>query len=305
MAGHIERKEIMARYNVLYNPHAGNGWNDEKKNIVEKATKGAELKFFDMTKADYASLWSGEIGPDENILIIGGDGTLNRFVNDTEKLDIRNPIYILAGGTGNDFLADLGADTDKPLQINQYIEKLPVVTVNGKDYKFINGVGYGIDGYCCEVGDEMRKKSSAPVNYTAIAIKGLLFKFRPRNAVVTVDGVRRTYKNVWLAPTMNGRCYGGGMIPTPAQDRLNKDRSLSILVWHSGSSIATLMNFPAIFKGEHLKKAKMCEVLTGHDITVEFDRPTALQIDGETVLGVTKYEAKSYKLCEAQLTAAK
>lgn len=27
--------------------------------------------------------------------------------------------------------------------------------------------------------------------------------------------------------------------------------------------------------------------MTGKDITVSFDRPTALQIDGETILGVT------------------
>ena len=31
------------------------------------------------------------------------------------------------------------------------------------------------------------------------------------------------------------------------------------------------------------------EVLTGHDIRVEFDRPTPPQIDGETVPDVTEY----------------
>ena len=34
-------------------------------------------------------------------------------------------------------------------------------------------------------------------------------------------------------------------------------------------------------------------MLVGHEITVEFDRPCALQIDGETVLGVTSYTVKS------------
>jgi hypothetical protein len=32
---------------------------------------------------------------------------------------------------------------------------------------------------------------------------------------------------------------------------------------------------------------------TGHEITVEFDQPTPLQIDGETILDVTSYTAKS------------
>ena len=34
---------------------------------------------------------------------------------------------------------------------------------------------------------------------------------------------------------------------------------------------------------------KTVHVLTGQTIKVEFDRPTALQIDGETILGVTEY----------------
>ena len=34
----------------------------------------------------------------------------------------------------------------------------------------------------------------------------------------------------------------------------------------------------------------MVEVLTGRNIRVEFDRPTPLQIDGETIPNVTSYE---------------
>ena len=76
---------------------------------------------------------------------------------------------------------------------------LPTVIVNEKEYKFINGVGFGIDGYCCEVGDEQRAKSDKPVNYTSIAIKGLLFHFKPVNATVTYDGKSRTFPKVWLS----------------------------------------------------------------------------------------------------------
>ena len=37
----------------------------------------------------------------------------------------------------------------------------------------------------------------------------------------------------------------------------------------------------------------MVAVHTGNEITVEFDQPTPLQIDGETVLNVTRYSAWS------------
>ena len=88
---------------------------------------------------------------------------------------------------------------------------------------------------------------------------------------------------------MNGRFYGGGMMIAPAQDMLNGEHSLSVVLYYGASKLKTLMVFPSIFKGEHIKHPEMCTVLTGKEIRVEFDRPTALQIDGETVLGVTGY----------------
>ena len=51
------------------------------------------------------------------------------------------------------------------------------------------------------------------------------------------------------------------------------------------------MIFPSIFKGEHVKKEKYVTVLKGKNITVKFDSPRALQIDGETVLDVEEYTA--------------
>lgn len=170
------------------------------------------------------------------------------------------------------------------------MENLPLVTVNGKTYRFLNGIGYGIDGYCCQVGDQLRESSDQKVNYTAIAIKGLLFHYKPTNAVVTVDGQKHTYKKVWLAPTMNGRYYGGGMMPTPAQNRKNTDGTVSAMVMYGAGKLKTLAVFPSIFKGEHVRHEEMVDVLTGHTIRVEFDRPTPLQIDGETIPNVTSYE---------------
>ncbi len=163
--------------------------------------------------------------------------------------------------------------------------------MNGKSYKFINGVGYGIDGYCCEVGDALRQENKT-ANYTAIAIKGLLFHYKPTNATVIVDGEEHTYKKVWLAPTMLGKHYGGGMIPTPGQTRDDPEHTLSLMVFHKSGKMKTLMIFPSIFKGEHVKHTKNIAVHKGHSITVKFDRPTPLQVDGETILNVSEYTAE-------------
>ena len=287
---------MMGRCYVLYNPlsASGNGAAEAKK--LAEMWKEKKPELMDITKIQHYRDFMSSLEADDVVALCGGDGTLNRFVNDLGDLEVKNEVYYFATGTGNDFLHDLGkTKEDGPVLINEYIKDLPIVTVKGQSYRFINGVGYGIDGYCCEVGDKMREKSDKPVNYTSIAIKGLLFHYKTTSADITVDGVKKHYDKVWLAPTMHGRFYGGGMNATPDQKRLDPEHKLSTLLFHGSGKLKTLMIFPGIFKGEHVKHTDCVEVLTGHDVIVEFDKPTALQIDGETFLGVTSYHMVSKK----------
>ena len=276
------------KYRIIFNPLAGNGTGKIQVEKIREKIDG-ELEFTDMTAIDSYSDFFKSVADDEKIIICGGDGTLNRFINDTDGILPEREILYFAMGSGNDFLRDIaGENCDGVIDITKYIKNLPVVKINGKSSRVLNGVGYGIDGYCCEVGDELRKTTDKPLNYASIAIKGLLFHYKPTNAVITVDGVKNTFKKVWIAPIMNGRFYGGGMMPTPNQNRLNSDGTVSVMVMYGAGKIRTLMAFPGIFKGEHIKKTNMVKVFTGHNITVEFDRAVAAQIDGETVLNVKK-----------------
>ena len=276
---------------ILYNPLAGNGTAKEAAERLAAASS-AEAVLSTVTKiTDYAAFFAG-MTPEDTLTICGGDGTLNHFVNDTAGLDIPCEVFYLAVGSGNDFLRDLDKTPDgTPVCITKYIKNLPVTEVKGKTYRFLNNVGYGIDGYCCEVGDELKAKSVKAINYTSIAIKGLLFHYKSKNAVITVDGKEYRFKKVWLAPTMKGRFYGGGMMATPEQDRLAEGGKLSVLVFHGSGRLHTLMVFPSIFKGEHVKHKKIVTVLSGYDVKVSFDAPAAVQIDGETIPDVMEYTA--------------
>ena len=281
----------MAKGYVLYNPLAGNGNSSEDAKLLQMVLD-EELEFYDMTRITNYPVFLGDIGQEDYLVIVGGDGTLNRFANDTAGVVIKQEILYFPAGTGNDFAKDMGKEAlASPFSVTQYLKNLPSVEVNGNTYRFINGVGFGIDGYCCQVGDELKKIPGKKVNYTGIAIKGLLFHFAPRNAKVTVDGKDYAYNKVWIAPTMHGKYYGGGMIPTPEQDR--SSGKLSLMLFHGAGRLRTLCVFPSIFKGKHVKHTGMVAVHTGHEITVEFDRPTPLQIDGETILDVMQYTAKA------------
>ena len=278
---------------LLYNPLSGkaNSVPSDAECYEVVATMPVKLK--DITEIEDLCEFFEGLEPFDEVVIFGGDGTLNNVANKLSDYSPKNDIYYYPCGTGNDFARDIGAaDTREPVLINRYIKDLPTVTVNGKQSKFINGVGFGIDGYCCEVGDIQRSQNKNP-NYTAIAIKGLLFHFKPVNAKVVVDGVTRYFEKVWIAPTMFGRYYGGGMMPTPKQDRNATDKKVSLMIFHKSGKLKTLTIFPSIFQGKHVSRKKFVTILQGKNITVTFDRPAPLQIDGETVLGVSSYTVEA------------
>ena len=283
----------MEKIYIVYNPLSCSG---KGKASAEKAAtfyNDAEVIYKDICATTYGDIFA-EAAPEDKIVICGGDGTLNHFVNDTAEISFPNSIFYFATGTGNDFLRDIEAVQDEaPVCIDKYIKNLPTVTVKGEKHRFLNNMGFGIDGYCCEVGDNMRAQNKEKISYTAIAIKGLLFHYKPTKATVIVDGKEYNYKKVWIAPTMKGRFYGGGMMPTPAQDRLGEEGNVSLMMFHGTGKLSTLMIFPSLFKGEHIKHTKHVAIHTGKKITVRFDSPRAAQIDGETVTGVTEYTVEA------------
>ena len=283
----------MPTYHILYNPLAGNGTGHIKAETLKEVFTEGEHSFHDITKLDINKFIS-ETADDDKIVISGGDGTLSRFVNTIYDNLPEKEIYYHAAGSGNDFANDIALKKNEVCLLNPYLKRLPVTYVKGEKYRFINGVGYGIDGYCCDEGEKLRAKGKG-INYTVIAIKGVLFFYKTTNATITVDGVSKTYKNVWMIPTMFGRYYGGGMMACPLQSRANEDGSVSTMVVHSGSRLKLLAVLPRIFGGTHIKVKSMVETFTGHEVTVSFDRPTALQIDGETIRDVLTYTVKSEK----------
>ncbi len=278
------------KYHVLYNPLSGNGLGHERSKKLYELLSGKEVVYEDVTKIDNLSVYLSEMDLDDRIVLCGGDGTLNHFANDLQGESLSREIYYYPAGSGNDFANDVNQNTEKSFfLLNPYLENLPIVTINGVSRRFINGIGYGIDGYCCEEGDKVRSKSNKPVNYTPIAVKGLVYDFKPRNAVVTIDGETREYQRVWLAPTMFGRFFGGGMKMAPNQDRGNEQHEVSVIVVHDAGRLNLLPLFPKIFTGEHIKHTRYVEVKKGHNVHVMFDTPCALQIDGETLLNVKEY----------------
>lgn len=273
---------------LLFNPKSNNSNNDI--NVIDKSMGERKLEKINLLDVDVRDIIP-KLTSDDKLFLCGGDGTISRFANNTYDMEIPCPLYIIESGTGNDFLRDIDALDGKRVDVREYLKNLPMVTINGKETRFINGIGFGVDGVVCEEADKLKKRTDKKINYLKIAMELILWKYKRPDAKVIIDGKELEYKKVWIASAMNGRFYGGGMMVAPNQDR--RSGRLGGMMFHGGARPYVLSILPTIYKGTHVKYKKIVDMFECDDIYVEFDRPTALQIDGETVLGVTSYYARS------------
>ncbi|MBE6556022.1 MAG: hypothetical protein E7663_07360 [Ruminococcaceae bacterium] len=87
---------------VLYNPLAGHGDSAaESKPLLDRFE--GEVFHLDITAIDDLSSLIASLDKEDRVLICGGDGTLNRFINATDGVDIRCDVLLLRHRHGQRF----------------------------------------------------------------------------------------------------------------------------------------------------------------------------------------------------------
>lgn len=263
---------------ILYNPYS-------KKNksikIVNKIVKKEKCPYYDITKLDIKDFLDEH--PDDEFLIIGGDGTMHHLANDLDGSEINSDIYLYRGGTGNDFSRDFGKK-EKHILVNEYIKSVPHASFNDSKEGFINGCGIGLDALVCYYTETSKTKS-----FFRSTIKGF-FKYRPIKGTIIVDGVKHEFNKMYLASIMNGKYEGGGMKMSPKSDRL--DDFLEVVVIHNISKLGLLFCFPLIYKGWHIIKKKSVTILQGKCIEIISNDNNYMQLDGELQYNIKRVVAK-------------
>ncbi len=282
-------------YYILFNPLSSNGKSIEvmeklKRKLAKDGHPSLALDIIEVSK-DIDSFLK-RINNDDKVVILGGDGTLHYFVNSVRNIEIENDIFLYKGGTGNDFSREF--KNKELINIKPYIRNLPTVKINGEetDKVFINGGGFGLDGaVCCGVNDSGIKKSGLAYIKNLLS---LIKRFPRYDLEVWVDGVRHTYKKVWLATVTNGKYFGGGMKISPVSDRT--DDILEMYVIHSVSFPKLLCIFPTIFIGKHMLFKKVgISLIKGRSFKLVSNIPNPFQSDGEVVVDVNKFEVNMEK----------
>ncbi|MBE6887331.1 MAG: diacylglycerol kinase family protein [Ruminococcaceae bacterium] len=283
----------MSTYHIIYNRLSRSNTGELEAHMLDEIMAGESLKYWNVEDiGDYHEFFRN-IPTDDKIIVAGGDGTLNRFINDTDCCNVLQDVYFFPAGSGNDFARDIGKKKHcEPFEMRKFISNLPAVTVNGEERRFFNSVSLGLDAQVCLEADRLKSAGRKSVNYAVLAVKCIFTKYKFCDAVVTDgDGNRREFKDVLLAITTKGRYFGGGVKISPNQDRNDPDENMTFIIAHNLPAWKALIVFASIVIGKHFSFRKNVTVIEGKEFTVEFSQPTPIQIDGETVVGQSKYHA--------------
>lgn len=284
---------------LLYNSNSKIGKNKEKifKVLARaiKTFKDGDIRVKDITKLDSIEERLAKINKEkDNILIVGGDGTLTSLINKYKKyLDKLPKIYAVKAGTGNDFLRNIIHSgypveniNNKYFLINPFLKNLPICKVNNNEKTFLNGIGIGLDGYICKNVEEQRNKNNKQ-SFFKITLKSFM-EFKPlEKLTIEVDGKKHELKKCWFASIMNGKYYGGGMKIAPKADF--KGEKLQAIIINDINKFKLFMLFPLIYTGNH-SKVKAVHFFEGKHIKITSDEKTYVQIDGEPQKDINEIE---------------
>ena len=289
---------------VIVNPRSCSGKTNRKWSHISRILK-AYIGDFDyvFTEAPMdacamtrAALKEGV----EQIIAVGGDGTLNEVVNgffeDDKPVNPEAVLSYISSGTGSDFRRSFFSSRKYRGQVKRVaqgeLRRLDLgrltyhddETGENKTRYFINAASCGLSGATCRTVNGLRflKKLGGQIAFQWGAIS-TLFQYRSLELRLQVDDTFDEILEVNTIAVCNGRYFGSGMKIAP-EASLN-DGLFDIIAIRKLSLFQVIKWFPLIYKGTHLKKKDLVIMLRGKQVRIEETHTNGkglIEIDGES-----------------------
>ena len=256
---------------VVVNPDAGKGKAIRICHSI-KEILGAKNIVYDV----YAEQWPHSFDSYTHIFLIGGDGTLNYFINKFPFL--KTPISIFKGGSGNDFAWKLYGDLDYSGYMDRALNAEPLAVdagiCNGK--YFINGVGIGFDGAVVKAMGNRKSITAGHLSYLWTVLR-TIFVYSEQEVEICSKDFSRAQKTFMIS-IANGSRYGGGFMVAP--DAIINDGLFDIIVIKAIHKLKRLFYLPLVEKGRHTN-LRFVEVVRAGEIKIKSSRMISAHLDGE------------------------
>ncbi len=256
---------------IATNTLAGNGKAVKLAATIQQLLQGKNIASQIFTENE----WDDRMYRFNQVWICGGDGTVNYFVN--RYNDIKIPLCIFNGGTGNDFYALLYGKITTEKQVELILQTPPRLIDAGKcnERYFLNGVGIGFEGAVAKSLQGVNK-FGGKTSFMLSILKHILFY---KEQDYSISSAEKTMEGRYLMISIaNGTRYGGGFYVAPLARA--DDGWFDANLVQPLSAIKRLRYLPVIEKGKHLD-LPFVDYYNTKKITIKSDRPIQSHLDGE------------------------
>ncbi len=257
---------------IVVNPRSGRGkavmigeW------LVEKLTQR------NIKHVLFAKTWPGNLEGFTEVWIVGGDGTMNYFLNAYKDIDV--PLAIFKGGTGNDFAwklyGEISLDQQFELVLKAAPKRVDAATCNDKLY--IVGLGIGFEGEVLQSMGTIRRMGGH-LGYLWVVFRKI-FSFK--ESMFTIQAGEAILKEKFLLVILNNSPRtGGGFLVAP--EALVNDGLIDMVLCKPLSLIKRLRYLPVIEKGKHLHRS-FIYFSRQKEVRIECDKELPAHLDGELI----------------------
>ncbi|MCL2483844.1 MAG: diacylglycerol kinase family lipid kinase [Firmicutes bacterium] len=218
---------------------------------------------------------------EDNVIIVGGDGSINEVLNGLENPK-KIKIGIIPCGTGNDFSRAVGISTKPSVAMKQIMQNniCEVDYLKTSDKRAINTISIGID--IAVIKKYNRYKSAGKFNYYKALIRALL-TYRYTKMQFDIDGIEKDENEYFVAAACNGKYFGGNMMVSPYSKV--DDGKISFVAMKRMSPYLIPFRLLGFIKGKHIDKPYVERYLAENVVsnTLTEGNTQTVNYDGELV----------------------
>jgi YegS/Rv2252/BmrU family lipid kinase len=282
---------------VIVNPNAGKGKGKKDWKVIAELFLTYNLPYVHVfTESHNHATKLAREGIEKgyrNIIVVGGDGTMNEVVNGIFTQQICNTTDITLGmitvGTGNDWgkLFGIPHNYKEAIRvIREYkvgFQDIGVITyfhgTSQEKRYFINIAGLGFDAVVVKRTNLQKEKGKSGKALYFLNLLKCLLLYRHTYTEVNIDG-QKICNNVFTISIGIGRFSGGGMRQTP--NALPDDGLFDITVIKKITRRDIIMSLKMLYDGTILEHPKI-EGFRGRDIVIDSDPLIHVEADGESL----------------------
>jgi len=229
-----------------------------------------------------------------NIVVVGGDGTVNEVVNGFfDEAGYTPPdarLGLIPSGTGGDLVRTLGIPRLPTEALARLLQGQPRTLDVGRltcsgpsgaktERHFINIADAGLGG---ETAARVNRSSKAMGGFLCFLWSALVtvLSYHNQTATVVVDDNEPFSIALSIVAVANGQYFGGGMRIAPLA--IPDDGCFDVVILHSISRGDLLRNLPRVYRGTHINHSKL-KILRGRTVRITSDTPLTIQADGEII----------------------